>query len=72
MYNNNDNNKNQFQKFPGKTFFVGFQLTVSKNKGTFMKKAVLHYNHFDALRHGLRGIFSANQGNGSKITCGSY
>ena len=30
------------KKFPGKTFFAGFQLTVFENKLTFLKKAVLH------------------------------
>ena len=30
------------KKFPRKTFFAGFQLTVFENKLTFLKKAVLH------------------------------
>ena len=40
--NNNDNNNSECQKFPAKTFFAGFQLTIFENKRTFMKKAVLH------------------------------
>ena len=51
MYNNNnDDNNNQCSKFPGKTFFVRFQLTVFENKGTFMKKTCSAYNDFDALQ----------------------
>ena len=45
MYNkNNENNDNNVKNFPGKTFFVGFQLTVFENNSTFMekKKAALH------------------------------
>ena len=46
MYDgNNDDNNNQRQKFHGKTFFVGFQLTVFKNKRTFMKNSCSVYNH---------------------------
>ena len=44
MYkNNSDNNNHQCQKFSGKTFFVGFQLTVFENKRTFMEKKKLFY-----------------------------
>ena len=43
MYDsNNFNNIDECQKFPGETFFAEFQFTVSKNKRTFIKKAVLH------------------------------
>ena len=42
MYNkNNDNNDNNVKNFPGKTFFVRFQLTVFKNNSTFMEKKQL-------------------------------
>ena len=56
-------------KFPGKTFFAGFQLTVFENKRTFMKKAVLHTTtliHYKA-RQVLRDQFSTNQRNGSEM-----
>ena len=43
MYDsNNYNNIDECQKFPGQTFFAEFQLTVFKNKRTFIKKAVLN------------------------------
>ena len=39
MYDsNNYNNIDDCQKFPGETFFAEFQLTVFKNKRTFIKK----------------------------------
>ena len=67
MYN--DDNNDYCQKFPGKTFFAGFQLTVFENKRTFMKKAVLHapfLMHCKA-RKVLRNLFSTTQGNGSEM-----
>ena len=55
--------------FRGKTFFEEFQLTVFENKHTLLKKKLLHTTtlmHCKA-RHVLRNLFSANQGNGSKM-----
>ena len=42
MYNRNNDNNNEYQKFSGKIFFVEFQLKALENNRTFMKKAVLH------------------------------
>ena len=51
MYNNNDNDdNNQYQKFPGNKFFARSQLTVFENKPTFLKKSYIAYNHSDVLQ----------------------
>ena len=51
MYNNNDNDdNNQYQKFPGNKCFARFQLTVFENKPTFLKKSCTVYNRSDALQ----------------------
>ena len=59
----NDNNNNQCQKFPRKTFFSGFQLIIFENKRSFMKKAILYTTtliHCKA-RPVLRNLFSTKQ-----------
>ena len=51
MYNNNDNDdNNQCQTFPGNKFFARSQLTVFENKPTFLKNSYIAYNHSDALQ----------------------
>ena len=57
-------------KVSRKNIFMGFQLTVVKNKLTFMKKIVLHtatLMHCKA-RQVLRDLLSTDQGNGSDMT----
>ena len=53
---------------------MGFQLTVFKNKRTFMKKAVLHtttLQHTTSIhcraRHDLRDLFGTNQGTDTEM-----
>ena len=50
--------------------FVGFQLTFFENKGTFIKKAVLHATTlmYCKARQVLRDLFGTNQANGSDMT----
>ena len=71
MYNeNNDNNNNQFQMFPGKTFSQDFNKKFSKVSLRLWKKAVLQtaiLTHCKA-RQVLWDIFNSNQGNVWEIT----
>ena len=53
-----------------KDIFMGFQLTVVKNKHTFMKKSILHtitLMHCK-VRQVLHDLFSTDQGNGADMT----
>ena len=58
------------KKFPGNTFFVGFQLQFSKTNVLLRKKPVVHTTtlmHCKA-RQVFYELFSTNQGNGLDMT----
>ena len=66
MYNNNNDDNYQYQKFPGNKFFGRSQLTVFENKPTLLKKAILPTTtlmHCKA-RQDSCDLFIINQGNG--------
>ena len=70
MYNENNDNNNQCQRFPGKTFSRDFNKWFSKVNLLLWKKGCTTNNHSThcKARQVLRDLFNTNQVNGSEIT----